>query len=812
MFAIKIKKKYSNGMNKLKEINLVDYIITTVITLPLALFIYNFLYKYCNYSNLKDLYVSEAIFNDHNKYLDLGIFFIYFALFICILFAIKIFRKNRKKEEVTTVEEINTNEKTNNAIIQVLKRFQHISLLGFLLLHPLDGSFYPLVLLLSIILILIGLWDIKKRKSETFSPFAITAFCFIFYYLVYPYTSQIDVTSPDHHLGEKFATYYMHEKFGLEYYKDIMLVHGFFDVIPSWFGDVFFKEITIYSSYLGMHLLNYLIFISTLTMALYLFNNSILFVVPLLLIKVDFVQLYIVTFILLTVGNLTKKPLLWLITYIIVNFLFIQNWTTIGSFCFIASIPFAVNMIIKLFKESNNKLRDISIILLVLLSIFYFSHDLILGYLKEAQYYVKGNLPAFGNSFPSKIQYLLLHFPIIIMKLFALLMVPCLFIELCKEFFNKNISKVNIYLLAFLVLFPIVSISYTLGRIDGKYFTRIFQISLAYIALVIPYLIYYKNVYVEKFYTVSKILFIIICCTVFLKITFGGYHYINDYVFENTSNIGKHEFDYPTREKIRKINNVVNKYVKDNEIFFDLSNCGMNYMYTSKKVPVMYVSYYNSISTGQAKNSLEKLMQNPPKLIMLGTINSENQIFFHYFDRVRHNLRINPIYRWLLLSEKYELVIENDCIFLLLTNKEIKYNNQELILLDTIFSMNNLMFLPEAWGNSVKTLPIEKQEMKFSTNELDNTLTITFEKPINGKSIQLILIEPKDDIRETLAYKMSINNNKDGFYFLSKRNGKLLIPFDSLPSFMLNEEIKEIVIISEKPIKTKRKITFYKRK
>lgn len=799
-------------MNKLKEINLVDYIITTAITLPLVLFIYNFLYKYCNYSNLKDLYVSETIFNDHNKYLDLGIFFIYFALFIGILFAVKHFRKEIKKENVNAEQETNINEKTDNIFIHTLKRFQHIALLGFLLLHPIDGSFYPLALLLSVTLIIIGLLDIKRRKCETFSPFAITAICFIFYYLIHPYASPIAVISPDHHLGEKFATYYMHEKFGLEYYKDIMLVHGFFDVIPSWFGDVFFKEITIYSSYLGMHLLDYLIFISTLTMALYLFNNSILFVVPLLLIKVNFVQLYIVTFILLIVGNLTKKPLLWIITYIIINFLFIQNWTTIGSFCFIATIPFAVNMIVKLLKGSNNKLRDISIILLVLLSIFYFSHDLILGYLKEAQYYVKGNLPAFGNSFPSKIQYLLLHFPILIMKLFALLLVPCLFIELCKEFFNKNINKINIYLLSFFVLLPTVSISYTLGRIDGEYLTRIFQISLAYIALVIPYLIYYKNVYVKKFYTASKILLIVICCTVFLKITFGGYHYINDYVFENTSNIGKHEFDYPTREKIRKINNVVNKYVKDNEIFFDLSNCGMNYMYTGKNIPVMYVSYYNSISTEQAKNSLKKLMQNPPKLIMLGTINPEKKIVLHYFDNVKHSLRINPIYRWLLLSDKYELVIENDCVFLLLTNKQVKYNYQELTLLDTIFSMNNLMFLPEAWGNSIKTLPIEKQEMKFSTNEYGNILKIKFEKPIEGKSIQLIQIEPDKDVNETLAYKISINNIENGLYFFSKRNGKLLIPFDSLPSFMLNEEIKEIVIISEKPIKTKRKITFYKRK
>ena len=59
---------------------------------------------------------------------------------------------------------------------------------------------------------------------------------------------------------------------------------------------------------------------------------------------------------------------------------------------------------------------------------------------------------------------------------------------------------------------------------------------------------------------------------------------------------------------------------------------------------------------------------------------------------------------------------------------------------------------------------------------------------------------------------MGINGFNKKQYFFSKRNGKLLIPFDNLPSFMLNKKINEIEIKSSIPINVERKITFYKRK
>lgn len=104
-------------MEKLKEINIKDYIITFLFTLPLVLLIYNFLYKFCNYSNLKDFYAGTSIFEDHNKYLDLGIFFVYIILFICILFIVKKFTKNKEQKEEETFSPPSTDK------FEKIKRF-----------------------------------------------------------------------------------------------------------------------------------------------------------------------------------------------------------------------------------------------------------------------------------------------------------------------------------------------------------------------------------------------------------------------------------------------------------------------------------------------------------------------------------------------------------------------------------------------------------------------------------------------------------------------------------------------------------------
>ena len=98
-------------------------------------------------------------------------------------------------------------------------------------------------------------------------------------------------------------------------------------------------------------------------------------------------------------------------------------------------------------------------------------------------------------------------------------------------------------------------------------------------------------------------------------------------------------------------------------------------------------------------------------MVYLGTYNYDRKIEYHYFDNVKQTLRINPIYRWLLLSGKYELIIENDCVFLLHANKEVDYSEAQMHLLDLIMSVNNLMFLPEVWGNSIETLSLEREEI-----------------------------------------------------------------------------------------------------
>ena len=184
----------------------------------------------------------------------------------------------------------------------------------YIFLHPFDGNIYPFLVILIIFFAIIGIIDIKKRNYETFSPWTIGGILFLIFYLQNPYNFEY-ITIDDHHLGESFATYFLHNKFDMKFYEDLMLVHGFYDIYPSLLGHFFFKEISLYTSFLGECLYHNLMFITVSIMGLYIFSKSYFFVIPIITRFPHFSIIYISAYILLMCKKITNKPFWWLILY-----------------------------------------------------------------------------------------------------------------------------------------------------------------------------------------------------------------------------------------------------------------------------------------------------------------------------------------------------------------------------------------------------------------------------------------------------------------------------------------------------------------
>ncbi len=301
-----------SGMFKNTKINIFNLIISGIISIVCTVKIYGFLYNKLGWNNLPDFYVGVSIYNNHNKYLDLSVYFIYLILFFILYILLNyLFFSNKFLNREINIDKSSFNKSECSHPVfhkfverikqikiplkRILCKYQFFALLGYIFLYPFNGKFYPVIVLVILTFIITGIIDIIKRKGESFSPWAIAPFIFIFCFN--PYFNQLP-SFDDHHMGEKVAAFVMHDKYNMEYYKDIMLVHGFRDVLPSMTAKYIFGSFSIYNSLLCEVFFNNIFIIFSAVTLMYLFNNCILMALPVIMIPADnFTKLYFLTYI-----------------------------------------------------------------------------------------------------------------------------------------------------------------------------------------------------------------------------------------------------------------------------------------------------------------------------------------------------------------------------------------------------------------------------------------------------------------------------------------------------------------------------------
>ncbi len=785
------------------KLNTIDLILNSILSFCISVFLFYIFFPNNGYSNLKDFFVGETIYSNYNKFYDIYFVFIFIILFFLTLLVYKKFK--------TIVFEQNiTQTKLTGRIFYSL---QYISLLSYFIIYPFDGHFYKGLFVLALLLIAAGIYDIQRLQKLSrqdglihFSVFSITAIallCFGRFYSAQHF--YIDT----HHDAEHFSAYYMHTVHKMTYYKDIMLVHGGRDLAESWLAAHFFGSNNLYTYLLGKALFFNIIIIVFSFLALFVFGKNPIVLLPLVSLyrndePTGLLGIYLLVYFALLKDKIFNKTSVFLSLYIVSAILFFMFWTTLGILWAAALLPVVLYKLIITLKEKDFKqLITPTIVLFVCLLVF--AKDLYY-FAQQAGFYTAGNIYGFGTAMVLNIKKWNIY-----LKLASILAVPSFIFLLVKEFLSESKNTKYLFVLLSSVLLILLSLNYSIGRIDGSQFTRVFIISVNTLFVIVPFLVYQKC---KDNYS-DLIKYILLVATVFLSITvLTKTHYA--LLFKRIS---------PHKEKSLNVNYMLdsknsandsmhrtlgflNKYLKKEDTFLDLTNNGILYYVFNKKLPMPYTSFYNIVSDKQAHYTLNILNPTYPDKILISRADFP-------LDHVYPSLRINPIYRHLLLSGKYKLVVDDtkSVGLLIKTDRDgQKFSEFDYQFLDDCFSMKNLGYLPDVWGNKpeFKTQQIQLNYMLEKIVIPQGTIfIIRFQTPIKGSDIDLINFDIKNKTKS--SWVMQINSSQAMLFFETK-TGEMLIPFDNYPSWLLNETITEIAIKTNSDIKEIPEIKFFKRR
>ena len=717
---------------------IINYAICIAISGGLSYFLYKILYASFQCTNLNELLISSVVFANYNKNIDYAVFFIYFALFF-VIFAI--IRKLLPVFEIKDfIKDIKLPEHNGNK--HILDILQTLCTFMYFLLYPNNGNNYPILLFIIIFLIILANADIYFKvifKNRKISPFAIAPLAVFLFGKSYNFGT---VTVDDYHMGEKFATYWLYHFQNFQLFKDINLIHGYNDLFSGFVANKVFNEYTVYSFYLAETLIYNINLIITVVLGYAIFSKSPVLITGIFVNCFYFFNVYFLTGLLFLKKEFIENSFRWLQLYIICAFLMTAFWVHIGIFLFLALLPLAVYLFIKLIKQ--NQFSKIFYLMLLVFAFGLLFKDFIL---QSINYFLVSNPMAYANGFPDlKLHQVWSDF----IKLFALLAMPCFVLEGFKAYKTKNIQLTFVY--AFAVLLPLLGLTYELTRIDYIMFSRIRFISIAYITILLPFIFYItKSVWLKYTKYVFSILLIVLCCLNFTDKWDNSLKLPEKNVLSTVGNI---KLESSQQERLEKVKKIIDKYSDKDDYILDLTNRGLYYFYFERKNSCNRIAYYNFSSKKEVELAISQLELHSPKIII---IKSDNIIL----DEIKPALRVHSIYQW-LLDNNYKLLEDNDNVFLIKSEKPVKYNKNELKLLDEILSNDDLKNLPQSWGNSAKNIDLK-----------------------DGKDLLYLDLE----VKAPTEIEIGMKNSESKLKFMADEQTKfVLIPLNNFASWYLNPD------------------------
>lgn len=263
-------------------------------------------------------------------------------------------------------------------------------------------------------------------------------------------------------------------------------------------------------------------------------------------------------------------------------------------------------------------------------------------------------------------------------------------------------------------------------------------------------------------------------------------------------------------EELVELRKLLSKYLKPGERYVDLTNRTSRYVYMNQPVSVFDNAPYTTPTEAMQDRIISSINKSPPEMIMIG------------YSRIDHDgtpmsLRNPLIYRYLLLN--YIPVAEGSFLFMI-HNSRIggNYVNQRDLhkeLLDSVFLPEHLVGIPAAWGGgwgelarlftpiaSIDSAMVPLPETQRNTGSSRVTYLLG-NAGISGSNAGYMLLDyvcMNGDPDQNLLYVSWKEKfrpfDQRNVLQLFARNGKLLIPLESSPRWLLAGEIESIVMES----------------
>jgi hypothetical protein len=592
----------------------------------------------------------------------------------------------------------------------------------------------------------------------------------------------------DFHLGEIAIPWQQFFDFGQVPYFEFVSVQGLLGVSVGAINDIIFGGN--YSTFLFSinYLYIFILLLVTYVLTRLIGKGWILLLAIFGISLFDRYYLAILFILILALPKLISKPRAWLMSWLFLSIFNILFMPAIGAAVVVASLPFVFFMIAYAIREGEYNSRFIiSFLTIALLIVIVLWNPFLTGIF---QYIIENgstNTEAYGiglfqnqgglNWFP-RIDNPIIHKAI--WELFRIgswtigitVLASILLIVTQKLLAEKNyrgfVSPI-IFINVTTILFVILLISYTMGRIDPG-ITRLGVVSLIMLSIILPVSLIFSLSHVK-----NKLIPIVLISIV-LGVNFSFSHQdltkLNNKAISNvrvpdnlnlingvSKGIPKLGTMFISENKLKELlafKNITDDLLGENETYFDLTNKSAYYFIFDRKVPGVYSADYLANNEIIQNRVLDQLISNDVPIIWLS-------------PNIRHDggptsLRSYRIYKWLMENEYIyyysngiELLVEKVRLLNYLDNKQtqitpanilpsIELWNQRFSNADKLIVNNTLKLLKEdkGWFHTYATVDLDEKNKYFYTLE-------SVVKTISGSRNAYIHIEYYDGNDELIS-------------------------------------------------------------
>ena len=273
--------------------------------------------------------------------------------------------------------------------------------------------------------------------------------------------------------------------------------------------------------------------------------------------------------------------------------------------------------------------------------------------------------------------------------------------------------------------------------------------------------------------------------------------------------------------ELAAVKRLLDRFIRPGETYLDLTSKSAQYYIFNYPPPIECGAIYNLYSKGQQSRAVKQLKKLRPPIVYAWPALTG--------DGGKSSLRSHLVSRYIL--ENYEPITDGKNVFYVDPNrlKETDTNGLGLVKTDRneldkmVFWMSNMNRLPLAWGKSIESLEnraaiqifsinLHQQSQvhdlepmgkgKFAVEGKDPFLVFDLSHNyLSGNQVGLLLIDidsninpqPEDTIQ--VFWKNEIHGFDEGFSVkFNWDNSKMLVPLDSVPSWLLGGVVKELRI------------------